>query len=85
MRQAKTKYNVVQITHDWSTKAIAIKNKTLKFINAKWPERHKKTRKQEQVTKSHDMTIGCKHREIKPENTGMLDFSCILQPNPSQD
>ena len=28
----------------------------------------KKTRKQEQVTKSHDMTIGCKHREIKPES-----------------
>ena len=31
MRQAKTNYNVVQLTHDWSTKTIAIKNKTLKI------------------------------------------------------
>ena len=31
MRQAKTKYNVVQLTHDWTTEAIAIENKTLQI------------------------------------------------------
>ena len=31
MRQAKTKYNVVQLTHDWTTEAIAIENKILQI------------------------------------------------------
>lgn len=31
MRQAKTKNNVVQLTHDWPTKAIAIENKMLQI------------------------------------------------------